>query len=166
MPQNFTEDMIREAYGEEDADLVLLVRVEADGLDDVGLFTDRAANLPGGQLGFTSRGETYRYAPFDFTWGGAGTDEPARAAQLEVGSVGQLVEAVRLVPKDAQIHMTVEMVRAASPDVVEQALVGARVPNAQLDGPSIIFELRGIDLGAEYACAGRYVAARMPGLFT
>lgn len=167
--QQVSEELIRELYGQDEADLVLLVTLEVDGLADLGLFTDRADTVvtPDGErvAGFISRGQVFRHLPFNFRWGGAGPTEVARRAMLEVGADGRLVEAVRLAPAGAQFWVTVEMVRASAPDQVERALRSAKVPSSQLDLGKMIFELRARSLADEYACAARYTMARAPGLY-
>lgn len=155
--QDVSEDMIREIFARSVETPVALVTITAEGLDA----PIRASSDPEGT---TSRGEEYPYFPFNFAWGGAAQDESARDAMLEIGNTdGAIAMAIR--QAEGQPSVTVELVRRAAPDVVEMAMIGARLIDAEVDDPRVRGTLKPKTLSDEPACKARYIAARTPGLF-
>lgn len=155
--ENVSEAMIRAAFSRQIEPLVMLVTIEAEGLDD----SIRVSSDPDGT---TSRGETFRYFPFGFTGGGASAEDPVKGARLEIGNTdGRISEAVRTATGTP--IATIETVRASSPDVVELALEEARVGDIEVDDPKVTATLSPRDFDTEPACKARYIIARTPGLF-
>ena len=157
--EQVTEAMVEAAYRQGGAlDGAILVRVWSDDLDDELLFTNREGGL-------VSRGETYRFVPFSWSFTGASADQPSREARLEIGRDARLVDAIRRAPKNTTLYAEVELVRATAPDLVERAFRGARVPSSEVEGAMVGFTLSSKSFADEYACSKRYVRARTPGLF-
>lgn len=155
--QQVSEDLIREIFARAAEAPVVLVTIEAEGIGA----PIRVSSDPDG---ITSRGEDFAYFPFSFAWGGAGQDETAKQAKLEIGNVdGRIAEAIRLATGNPVV--TIEVVRRAAPDVVEMAMTGAKLVDAEIDDPRVSGTLKPRTFADEPACKARYIAARTPGLF-
>lgn len=155
--QDVTEAFVRAVFNREAEKVVLLVTLDAPGLDGPIL----ACSDPDG---FESRGDVFEYFPFSFGWGGAAADEPVRQASLEIGNTdGRIAEAVRTATGNPTA--TIEMVRAAAPDTVELAMNGAKVADVDIDDPKVTATLKPRSFAEEPACKARYIIARTPGLF-
>lgn len=155
--QEVTEDYVRGAIARDAEPTVLLVTITAEGLDE----PIRASSDPDGT---TSRGDEYPYFPFGFAWPGAAADEPVRQAKLEIGNTdGRIADAIRQAAGNPLV--TVELVRKAAPDVVEMAMVDARLSDAEIDDPKVSGTLKPRSFEDEPACKARYIIARTPGLF-
>lgn len=165
MAIDVTEDMVREAYAEDGEKSELLVTIEADGLAAPLRVTSHAGGLTStGKVGLISRGEDFLFFPFRFKFGGAGSDEPVRGARLEIGNTdGEIALAIRTASGEPEV--TIEVVRPSEPDIVERALLGAVLADAEVDGAVVIGNLKPLDLAGEPACHARYIIARVPGLF-
>lgn len=155
--QDVSEDLIREVFSRSVEAPVVLVTLEAEGFDQ----PIRASSDPDGTI---SRGETYPYFPFSFAWGGAAQDETAKQARIEIGNTdGAIAYAIRTA--EEQPRLTVELVRRAAPDVVEMAMVDARLTDAEVDDPKVSGTIKPRAFSEEPACKARYIASRTPGLF-
>lgn len=155
--QEVTEDMIRQVYAREAEAPVILVTIDAEGLDE----PIRASSDPDGT---TSRGDLYPYFPFSFAWGGASSDETSRQARIEIGNTDGVI-ALAIRTAEGQPLVTIEAVRREAPDVVEMAMVDAQLFDAEVDGPRVTGTIRPKNFADEPACKARYIAARTPGLF-
>ena len=54
---------------------------------------------------------------------------------------------------------------AEAPDVVERAVLGAKVPNVEGDAMRVSAVIRPRDFSEEPACAVKYVPSTVPGMF-
>lgn len=116
-----------------------LATVEADGWGaPVRLVNSR-------QEGFTltSQGRTFIAYPFTVTWPPDGPDQTFRGAQFVVnnvvdtsgGSEPLLIHAFRQLPKRARVRF--EVVRAATPDVIERRTTRLRLTGLTYDALTI-----------------------------
>jgi len=154
--QDVSEAMIRAIFKRAAEPTALLVTITAEGLET----PIRASSDPDGT---ESRGDHFPYFPFTFGWGGAAADEPVRGATLEIGNTdGEIALAVRTIT--GAPLATVEVVRTASPDVVELAMVDAKVSDVEVDDPRVTAQIIPKNFEDEPACKARYIMARTPGL--
>lgn len=160
-----SEAMVREAFAQQAKPPAALVTIDYEGLAEPIRVTDWAGDLGDGTYGLVADGETYLFAPFRITLGGAGRDDGAKEAKLEIAALGEVVETIRLAPSTAQPSATIELVRVAAPDVVERAMRGTKVGSAEVSEGVVIVTLRTRDYAREYAVGPRYTQGRTPGLF-
>ncbi len=163
--QDISEDLVRELFAGEPEEPVLLITLSADGLDDPIRAASHDGRLAGTtRRGVLSRGEIFDFAPFEFTWAGAGEGEPSRDAKLEMFiRDGDVARAIRTAT--GQPTVTAEMVRLSEPDVVEMAMTDAEVAEAEIDAPKAIATIRSRDFAAEPACKASYNPSRTPGAY-
>ncbi|HYD44235.1 MAG TPA: hypothetical protein VEA79_03090 [Phenylobacterium sp.] len=155
--QDISEDMVRELFAAQPEPPVLLATLEAEGLDDPIRVTTHPEGL-------TSRGDAYQFFPFTVAFGGASEGQPIRETQLEIANVdGRIARATRYLIGNPVA--TIEAVRLAAPDVVEQAMTSARIRDIEFDDPKAIATLLPRDFAGEPACQARYVPSRTPSLF-
>lgn len=156
MQESVSEAMIRGVYNRVKEAKALLLTLSADGIDTLFL-----TNWPDSM---TSRGQFYEYFPFGFTWAGAGLDEPVKNAKLEIMNRDKrIAEAIRLATGRPKV--TVELVRIASPDIVEMAMSEAGLGDAEIDDPRVTGNLHPRSFKTEPSVSARYIYARTPGLF-
>ena len=152
-----TEEFVRAIFARAIEPTALLVTIRAEGLEE----PIRATSHPDG---LTSGGIEYPFFPFGFAWGGAAADEPSKEAKLEIGNTdGRISTAVRQATGDPRID--VELVRVSAPDVVELAMIDAKIENIEVDDPTVTATIKPRAFEDEPANKARYIAARTPGLF-
>lgn len=162
--QDVTEDMIRDVFAEDARVPATLITFEADELEEPILATDYRGDLGDGRFGLVSRGQTYQFFPFRFTFGGASAEEIERQARLEIANVdGAILHAIRSIA--GKPYLTAELVRVSSPDYVELALTRTAISDIDANSASIDMTIKGRSFDQVYACAKRYVIARTPSLF-
>ena len=156
---------MRASFARKTPDLALLVTIDADGLDEPLRASSWPQTIEGqNRRGIVSRGETYDFFPFDFSWSGVGTGEICRDAKLEIANTdGRISEAVRTAVGRPTVD--IETIRVAVPDVVELALLGADLVETEIDATHATGTLRPRDFANEPACAVRYTPATMPAMF-
>ena len=111
-----------------------------------------------------SRGQTYEYLPFRFTWAGASVEEHVKIAKVEIMNRDRrIAEAIRLAVGSPR--MTIELVRIAAPDVVEMTMKHAKLADAEVDDPTVTGTLMPKSFKTEPAVSARYIYSRTPGLF-
>lgn len=153
-----TEDFVRAIFARVVEPTALLVTIRAEGLEE----PVRATSHPDGLV---SGGIAYPFFPFGFSWGGAAADEPAKEARLEIGNTdGRISSAIRQATGDPRID--VELVRVSAPDVVELAMIDAKIDSVEVDEPKVTATIKPRAFEEEPACKARYIAARTPGLFS
>jgi hypothetical protein len=162
MPQPVSEAYVRALYASTTPDIALLVTIRADGLAEPLRATTWPAPLPGStRLGLVSRGSTYAYFPFSFTWGGSGVGEISRSAKLEIANVdGEVSRAVRTAVGKPTVD--VESVRISDPDVVEMGMVDAGLDQVEIDRTHASATISGRDFANEPAVGPRYTSSRTP----
>jgi hypothetical protein len=162
--QDVTEEMIRDVFAEDARVPATLITFEAADLEEPIRATDYRGDLGDGLYGIVSRGVTYQFFPFAFTFGGASAEEPERQARLEIGNVdGAILHAIRSI--EARPYLTAELVRVSAPDHVELAMSRSPLSDVDANAASIEMTLRSRNFDQVYACAKRYVIARTPSLF-
>lgn len=158
MAQDLSPDAIEAIYAEDGPPMSLLITLDSDTLDA----PIRASSDPDGT---TSRGEDYPHFPFGFAFGGAGPDEPARGAKLEIAnSDARIMRSIRALPAGAQVSCSAELVLTDSPDDVELGMNAARVQDVELDDPKVTANIQPKSFDDEPANQARYIGARTPGL--
>lgn len=159
MSNDLSEDMVRQLFSAAPEPIAILIDLSADGLDEPLHLT----NLPGGLV---SSGVTYEFFPFSFAWGGAGQTENVRDTQLVIANSDAVIaQTIRTLPNNAQIALHIKAVRVSAPDVVELAMTGARLSDAEVDDPKVTGTVAPRNFAVEPACAPRYTVARTPSLF-
>lgn len=162
--QAVTEAMVRDVFAEDARVPATLITFDAEELEEPILATDYRGDLGGGEFGIVSRGLTYRFFPFRFTFGGASAEEIERQARLEIANVdGSILHAIRSIA--GQPFLTAELVRVSAPDHVELALTRAPLSDVDANAASIDMTVKARSFDQVYACAKRYVIARTPSLF-
>jgi hypothetical protein len=110
-----------------------------------------------------SRGETYLAIPFDLQLPEDGEDRPPRA-RLTIDNVSrEIVLALRQI--QAAPTVTMEVVRASEPDLVEASFPFFRLQDVRYDALVVEGELGVEDLTSEPFPAARFVPSLFPGLF-
>ena len=152
-----TEAFIQQAWRRDQDSLAQLVTIRSDALDDPISVTD----WPGG---IVSNGVEYLHYPFMLNWAGASKDSPFGQGKLTIENVDRQIEEAC----DASIlppEMDLMLVRVEAPDVVEKAILGARIPSTEGDASKVSAVVRPRDFMQEPACAPKYTPATTPGLF-
>lgn len=110
-----------------------------------------------------SRGQQFLFLPFDFTFPDDKSDSPPRV-QLTVENIDrQLVGVLRSFSTPPTV--TLEIVLASAPDLVEIALPGLQLANAQMDDTKIAIDLAADPLINEPFPAGSFTPGSFPGIF-
>lgn len=152
-----TEAMVEAAFrGEPDA-VAQLVTIRSDGLAEPLSVTD----WPGG---VTSNGVDHVHYPFQLSWAGASQDSPFGQARLTIANVDQTIEAAADAAEDAP-EIDLSVVRVADPNVIERALIGARITSTDGDRTKATAVIRPRDFNEEPACAVNYTPSTTPGMF-
>lgn len=152
-----TEDMVEAAWSREQAPVAQLITITSDA-DPTPI---RACDWPGG---LTSNGDVYPHFPFALSWAGAGRDTPFGQGRLSIANVDRRVEEAC----DAALQpptIDLSLVRVEDPDVLERAILGARVPTVEGDAQRVSAVVRPRDFSQEPACARVYTPASAAGLF-
>lgn len=152
-----TEDMIEAAWTREQDPVAQLVVIRSDADPD----PIRATDWPDG---LTSNGQAFPYYPFDLAWIGASREAPFGDARLTIDNVDERIEAACDAAYDPP-ELDLMLVRVEAPDVVEKAVLGARIPSIEADASRVQAVVRARDFGQEPACAFNYTPATVPGLF-
>lgn len=125
------------------------------------IFTQRFVN---NNANIVSRGETYVAYPFDITLPDDRDDEAVRV-RLSIDNVDRsLVLAVRSI-NSRPPTFTIEVIRAAAPDVVEVGPFRCSLHNAEWDQFVVSGELAYEDTQNEPFPRFKYTPDRFPGLF-
>jgi len=163
--QEVSEALIRQLFAEEAEEPVLLITLEADGLETPIRASSHDGRIPGGtRRGIVSRGEIYDFTPFDFRFGGAGEGDPIRDATLEIYTRdGEVESAIRTATGNPTV--TAEMVRLVAPDTIEMAMTAARLRDVEIDAPKMTASIKPRSFAEEPACKAAYNPSRTPGLF-
>lgn len=152
-----TEAMIDAAWSREQDPVAQLIMINSDADPDPIL----ACDWPGG---ITSNGVHYPHFPFELAWAGASREAAFGQGKLTIANVDRRVEqacdAALLSPE-----LNLSLVRIAAPDVVEQAVLGARVPSVDGDASRVSAVIRPRDFTEEPACARICTPSTCPGMF-
>lgn len=152
-----TEALVEAAFrGEPDA-VAQLATIRSDGLDEPLNVTD----WPGG---LTSNGVDYVHYPFQLGWAGASQDSPFGEGRLTIANVDQRIEAAADAVEEPPV-IDLSVVRVADPDVIERALLDARIATTGGDRTKATAVIRPRDFNMEPACAVNYTPATAPGMF-
>lgn len=152
-----TEAMVEAAFrGEPDA-VAQLVTIRSDGLAEPLNVTD----WPGG---LASNGVDYVHYPFQLNWAGASQDSPFGQARLTIANVDQAIEAAADAAEELPT-IDLSVVRVADPNVIERALMDARIASTEGDRTKATAVIRPRDFNEEPACAVNYTPSTTPGMF-
>jgi hypothetical protein len=111
----------------------------------------------------TSRGNEYLFLPFEFTLPDDTADSPPRV-QLTIDSVDQtLISLLRSISTPADV--TVELVLASSPDLVELELPALQLANVTIGELHVTVDLVSDPLINEPVPAGLFTPGSFPGVF-
>lgn len=151
-----TTELTTSAFAQE-TDEVWLVLITIDH-DDLS----QAIRVVNNTEDVTSRGDTYTAFPFDITLPDAREDAPPRA-RLVIDNVSrEIAEAVRSISSAASV--TLEVIRAADPDVVERSWPFFKLRNVKWDVGKVSGDLTLEDFTSEPYPAGIFSPASFPGL--
>lgn len=157
MSVELTEDFIRACWRGEAPDLAQLVTLRSDATDE----PIRATDWPGG---VTSNGVIYPHYPFQLSWAGAGRDTAFGQGRLTIANVDRRIETACDAASEPP-EVDLQLVAVDDPDVVETAILGARVPSVEGDASRVAAVIRPRDFTEEPACARPYTPASAPGQF-
>ncbi|PZU71649.1 MAG: hypothetical protein DI531_15405 [Brevundimonas sp.] len=152
-----TEAMIEAAWRREEDPVAQLIVIRSDADPAPIAVTD----WPGG---ITSNGVDYPHYPFELVWHGASKEDPFGKGKLTIGNVDRRIEEAcdaALTPPEIDLSL----VRVDAPDVVERAVLGAKVPNVEGDALQVSAVIKPRDFSDEPACAAKYVPSTVPGMF-
>ncbi|HCW49755.1 MAG TPA: hypothetical protein DGP25_07075 [Brevundimonas sp.] len=152
-----TEALVEAAFrGEPDA-AAQLVTIYSDALDEPIAVTD----WPGG---LRSNGVDHVHYPFQLKWAGASQDNPFGQGRLTIANVDQRIEEACDAAQDPP-RIDLAVVRVAEPDVLERALMDARVSATEGDETKATAVIQPRSFTEEPACAVSYTPATAPGQF-
>lgn len=157
MSRNISEAARAALYAPEtnEAFIVLLTIGHADMEEPLRVCNNTAA--------VTSRGETYIAYPFELTLPDDEDNRPPRA-RLVIDNVDrQIVQTVRQLVSSPSV--TIEIIRAAAPDVVEATFQDFRFTNISYDSHVVEGDLTVEDFTAEPYPAASFSPSLFPGLF-
>lgn len=120
--------------------------------------------LSGRRQGIVSNGEEYLYYPFQLAWAASSKTAPFGEGRLTIANVDRRIEEAC----DAALEpptIDLALVRIDDPDVVEAAMIGARIPSVDGDEGKVEGVIRPRDFSLEPACARSYTPATTPGMF-
>lgn len=152
-----TEAFIEDAWRRDHEPLAQLVTIRSDADPEPIRATDRAG-------GVDSEGVHYPHFPFQLSWAGASKDNPFGQGRLTIANVDRRVEEACDAANDPP-EIDLSLVRVSAPDVVERAIIGARIPSVEGDASKVSAVVRPRDFSQEPACARSYTPATSPGLF-
>jgi len=151
-----SEDLIRTAWSRDREPVAQLVTITSAAEPE----PIRATDWP---EGITTGGVEYPFFPFSLSWAGRGKDDPFGGGKLTISNVdGRIEEACDAAPEPPAIDLAI--VRVASPDYVEKALVDARIPSVSGDSGEVRAVIRPRDFALEPCVARVYGPATTPGL--
>lgn len=156
MPE-LSEDFIRASWRGEAPDLAQLVTLRSDADPEPITATD----WPGG---VTSNGVHYPHFPFQLSWAAASKETPFGEGRLTISNVDRRIEEAcdaALEPPELDLRL----VAVDDPDIVETAILGAKVPSVEGDAARVAAVIRPRDFNEEPACARPYTPASTPGQF-
>jgi hypothetical protein len=146
---------------------VFLLTVEHASLETPLRFSTDNAERPdddGPGYGTTSRGNFYSFLPVSLMLPDDAPDAPP-AFRLSIDNVARtLVPLLRSIATPAQV--TIEMVLASAPDIVEAAFPPFDLQSAQSDAQTVAMDLGLPSMMTEPYPAGTFSPASFPGLFT
>ena len=157
MPMPVSEEMVEAAWRREEDPVAQLIVIRSDADPTPITVTDWPE-------GITSNGVDYPHYPFELVWHGASKDDPFGKGKLTIGNVDKRIEEAcdaALTPPEVDLSL----VRVEAPDVVEKAVLGAKVPNVEGDAMRVSAVIRPRDFSEEPACATKYVPSTVPGMF-
>ena len=144
---------------------VLLTITHADMAEPIRLSTDPTERLSTDPVvyGSISRGQHYAFVPIAVVLPDDG-DDAAPAASLEIDNTDrELIAAVRSITDAAEV--TLEIIDADDPDVVEIAFPAMRIANVTYDRSIVRFGLAVDGLQAEPYPGASFLPSGFPGLF-
>lgn len=155
--QNLSDEFLTAAFCGEPEPAAQLVTIQSDGLTEPLRVTD----WPGG---LTSNGETYVHFPFELKWAAPSQDNRAGEGQLTIANVDRRIEdacdAASVPPT-----ISLSLVRVADPDVIEKAILGARIAGATGDTTKVTGVIAPRNFTREPAVAHSITPGAFPGLF-
>lgn len=157
MPTPISEDMVEAAWRREEDPVAQLIVIRSDADPEPITVTDWPE-------GIRSNGVDYPHYPFELAWHGASKDEPFGKGKLTIGNVDKRIEEAcdaALTPPEVDLSL----VRVAASDIVEKAVLGAKVPSVEGDSMRVSAVIRPRDFSEEPACATKYVPSTTPGMF-
>lgn len=157
MSRNLTPETRRALFSAEtdDAFLILLTFTHADLAEPIRVSSDAVYT--------TSRGNLFAAYPFDLTLPDDDEDRAPRA-RLTIDNVDrQIVVALRALAQSPVL--TLEIVRAAAPDVVEAVFPDFRLRNVRYDSTTVQAELTLEDFTAEPYPTASFSPSLFPGMF-
>ena len=152
-----TEAFIEAAWRGQPSPVVQLVTLRSDA-DPTPI---RATDWPDG---VTANGQHYPFYPFQLSWAGASKDQPFGEGRLTVQNVDRRIEQACDAANDPPT-IDLQLVRVDAPDIIESAILGARVPGVEGDASRIAATIRPRDFTEEPACARSYTPSSVPGGF-
>lgn len=155
--QTLSDDYIEAAFKGEPEAVAQLVTVYADALDEPLRVTDWPD-------GIVSNGQTYLHFPFELKWAGPSQDSRAGEAQLVIANVDRRIEEATdaaLTPPTVDLVL----VRVAKPDIIEKAILGARIASISGDREKATGTIHPRNFGREPAIAHSYTPGSFQGLF-
>lgn len=159
--------MRRAISGSESGEIaVVLLTISHPSLaEPIRLSSDPTARISDVPLryGTISRSQTYTFFPFVFQWpDDVGERAPVATIQLENVS-RELIALIR--SADSRATVSMELVLASSPSIVEQACPIFDLNNVSYNADTISLELSMDSYSTEPYPAGRFNPAGFPGLF-
>lgn len=150
-------------------EVCLLTITHSAWTEPVRLSTDateflRFADDGSPMYGTVSRGETYEYVPVSAVLPDS-HDEQAPQARISIDNVSQIVAPYLRMVDDVPPRVTVEVVLASSPDIVDQIWPEMELTQASIDASHAEVVL-GMDIGSNEAVPWlRFIPAHFPNLF-
>lgn len=155
--QDVTEAFVEAAWRGEPEAVAQLAVIRSDALAEPIAVTD----WPGG---IRSNGVDYLHFPFQMAWAGSSRENPFGQGRLTIANVDRRIEEAC----DAAVnppHLDLSIVKVSEPNVIERALVDARIASTEGDETKASAIIRPRDFNEEPACAVSYTPATCPGQF-
>ena len=152
-----TEAMIEAAWARDHDPVAQLVIIRSDADPEAIHATDWPE-------GITSNGVDYPCYPFQLAWAGASKDSAFGSGKLTIANVDRRIEEACDAASQPP-EMDLMLVRVDAPDIIEKALLGAKIPSIDGDASRVSAVVRPRDFSQEPACARICTPASNPGLF-
>ncbi len=152
-----TEDMVEAAWRREQEPVAQLLTLRSDADPAPITVTDW-------KEGVTSNGVAYAYFPFELAWASSSRDQVVGQGKLTIANVDRRIEEAC----DAAVNppeLDLMLVRVDEPDVVERAILGAKVPSVDGDARTVNANIRPRSFAEEPACAVKQTPSTTPALF-
>ncbi len=167
MSRTISPGLLASLFSQETDDVpICLLTIEHEDLSaPIYLSNDPTTRVSDDPLVYVteSRGKEYVFLPFDFTFPDDKADSPPRV-QLSMDNIDrQMVAMLRSFSTPPTVRM--EIIMASSPDLVEIALPGLQLVNAQMDETKIASDLVADPLINEPFPAGSFTPGAFPGIF-